>query len=241
MNRSQKRLESTHNRKVRERCCLRVPRADRLKRALASVAALLILCLGSGCSRPFPDDDLVLGLTLYGVNVAALRRFFVSQGSYQGNALSGVSGADSRCASDASNPGGAVYRALLVDGPNRVACVNADCSPTNSGDGLGWVLEANTTYYRIEGNGLVAVFTTNASRIVAFPSSSLSAGGFTASTSDEWWTGMNQDWQATGVDCADWGGGVTGAYGQGGNTDDVSILFGGAACGSSRRLICVQQ
>ncbi|EMG01323.1 PF07588 family protein [Leptospira borgpetersenii str. 200701203] len=76
--------------------------------------------------------------------------------SHNGN-FGGTAGADAYCNSHipSSLTGTGSYKAMLVDGTNRVATTVGATSSTGQKD---WVFEKNTSYYRADGN---LVFTTN--------------------------------------------------------------------------------
>lgn len=126
----------------------------------------------------------------------------------------GIQGADNKCnwSADPNWPGSGTYKAMIVDGANRVACAVANCSGGASGN---WVLQPNTTYYQAD--GATEIFTTDANGVWNF------------ATAGEWphhiwpgalnpqvWTGLNTDWTLTPVHCSNWTDGVdtnTGAMG----------------------------
>jgi hypothetical protein len=225
-------------------------------RAVSLIALTLILLEAAACSRAFPDDGSVLAATMLatlsppgandsGANGgAAIKKIFLSNAQPGGN-MGGVTGADALCDGDANKPDGATYKALLVDGANRRACVNANCTPTNGGDGLDWVFQPNATYYRDDGGGnFTAVIATNASRVAAFP---LATNGFSASGANEYWTGLETDWtvafSGVDLDCANWAGAGSGQTGIGGSASSDAVSFGTPLCAiaGSYHLLCVEQ
>ncbi|MCR9143998.1 MAG: DUF1554 domain-containing protein [bacterium] len=221
---------------------------------LAITVALLLA--GTACSKAFPGDESALAVTMLAAlappaaadgaatGAATIKKVFLSNTRPGGN-MGGIAGADAICNGDANKPDAASYKALLVDGVNRRACVNANCAPGNGGDGLDWVFQSDTTYHRDDGGGsFTAVMTTNANRIAAFP---LSANGFDASGANEYWTGLETDWtvafSGSDLDCADWAGGGTGQSGTGGSATSDAISFSTPFCGiaGTYHLICVEQ
>lgn len=169
------------------------------------------------------------------------KRIFITSGSWTGKSLGGVSGADSKCLNDSSNPEGAgngSWKALITDFDNRY---------WNSGASFAdWPLLANWVYVRPDGT---VIGTTTSNLVFSF--------GLThsfSSSSNDTWTGMNTDFTtAIGSDplknykknCLLWSGtlsGAVGVYGQSNKTDSNSIHFGEGSCDTgNRRLICVEQ
>ena len=226
--------------------------ANATRATLRTFSALLcvIVIAVSACSRPFPDDDLT-AVTLLGAfttpttatGAVAIKKVFLSNAQPGGN-MGGITGADALCNADANKPDSSTYRAMIVDGVNRTACVNANCSPTNGGDGFGWVFQANTTYYRQNGATYEDVLTTNANRIATFP---LTVNGFNSSNTNEYWTGLEVDWTVafagSDLDCANWTGGTIAQTGSGGaaTTDAISFASPSCAVTGTYHLICVEQ
>ncbi len=212
---------------------------------------------GGACSQPYPDaPDEVLMLSFLSVapavaaaadaadpenNPIVLKKIFYTSASFNGN-LGGVTGADGLCGADANRPDGSTYHAMLVDGTNRIACTNANCTPANASDGTNWVFAPNTTYYRNVSGTLQPVITTNANAVVDFGSATLMNNGFSDSPADEWWTGMGAGWNALN-DCSDWGSGGAGngETGAGQAVDGDAVALGTPTCFLSYRLVCVEQ
>ncbi|QHH59835.1 DUF1554 domain-containing protein [Leptospira borgpetersenii] len=105
----------------------------------------------------------------------------------------GVAGADAYCNSHipSSLTGTGSYKAMLVDGTNRIATTVGATSSTGQKD---WVFEKNTSYYRADGN---LVFTTNDAGLFDF-----SNGSLTYSFTDVFsiydfgiWTGLQSNWK----------------------------------------------
>ncbi|MDI7225982.1 DUF1554 domain-containing protein [Leptospira santarosai] len=112
--------------------------------------------------------------------------------SHNGN-FGGIAGADAYCNSHipTSLIGTGSYKAMLVDGKNRVATTVGQTSSTGQKD---WVFEKNTSYYRADGD---LVFTTNDAGLFDF-----SNGSLTRPFADVFylydfgiWTGLQSNWK----------------------------------------------
>ncbi|WP_004471170.1 DUF1554 domain-containing protein [Leptospira santarosai] len=112
--------------------------------------------------------------------------------SHNGN-FGGIAGADAYCNSHipTSLTGTGSYKAMLVDGKNRVATTVGQTSSTGQKD---WVFEKNTSYYRADGD---LVFTTNDAGLFDF-----SNGSLTRPFADVFylydfgiWTGLQSNWK----------------------------------------------
>lgn len=166
--------------------------------------------------------------------------FSTTTASFSGD-LGGVTGADWLCESAANRPDSRCYKAMIVDGTNRVACTTPFCGG-GPAEHVDWVFAANTSYYR---PGLaVRIGTTDANGLFSFPlenamvaDSSLIWSGFTVTDP------APVDW-TTGNDCVNWTGGVgdAGSYGASGDTSDHAIAAALAGCDITyANLICVSQ
>lgn len=172
-------------------------------------------------------------LSLTNIDVGE-KRTFVSSSTSIGN-LSGITGADSICNSDAAKPTIVpnVYKAMIVDGTNRKASATA-----NAGDGqINWVLLPNTIYFR--SNGTTQIMTTNANSIFIF-------GALTNSfevAAVPYWTGLNTDWTTSANTCSNWASMAgNGQVGQATPTTNASISGAASPCNMSvPYLLCVQQ
>ncbi|GIX41510.1 MAG: hypothetical protein KatS3mg129_1243 [Leptospiraceae bacterium] len=182
-------------------------------------------------------------------------RIFVSTNRYDGN-LGGITGADNICNNDPNKPNTSLYKALLVDGTNRVACISPNCSTNGISEHIDWVLKPNTTYIRA--NGSTFIFTTNSDGIFIFGTANNSISDGPPSTIYFIWTGLNQDWtiytfSSTERDCNDWNSNSSAyitKYGKSTFSDYNMISFGidncnqvGTASGPSSyyHLYCVEQ
>ncbi len=186
-------------------------------------AAALILANNSSSSATCANSDYC--------------RIFLTDSGTQGS-RSGISGMDSFCSSDANKPSGdATWKALVVDGTNRIACTTANCSGGTS-EHTDWVLKPSKEYRRTDGTTVIA--TTTANGIFSFPFTNQikNTEGIALN-----WTGLLTNW-TTGVDCENWTDdtlselGREGAYG---NDGSEVISDGEAQCNSLRRIICVEQ
>lgn len=213
----------------------------------AQTLLLALIWIQASCAREFPSSRLAQNTSAEAMLMAAatsalLTRcngqgfcyFFATSGSWLGDlgGLTGVSGADSRCISDANKPSGGTYKAVISDGSTRIASITA-----NMGDGqANWVLYPNTEYRRPDG---VSLMTTNANSIFVF--GTLSAIITAVGT---YHTGMNNGWNA-GVHCNGWTDNTAGnntRYGSNSITGSAAISFTQAACNATARgLYCAQQ
>ena len=157
--------------------------------------------------------------------------------------LNGIQSADFLCSNDPGKPSSSSYKAMLVDGVNRIAS-----STANMGDHQqDWVFYSFTQYRRADGQA--AIGTSGPKGLFAFPISLSPIGG---TDTVNYWTGMKSDW-TTGDTCSAWtstggmgtygsSGGETGSAPQGlVGTGIISNTGGSVSCGSSYRLLCVEQ
>ena len=145
--------------------------------------------------------------------------------------------ADQFCAIDANYPGTGTYKALLVDGANRVGSVTA-----NLGDGqVDWPLTANHRYFRSADS--LEIFQADANGIFVFSTLTNNFTNPAGAGTDLYWTGLNADWTTSANVCTSWNTSAlgNGAYGDGFNTDATSIFSTTAACTATRRVLCVEQ
>lgn len=154
------------------------------------------------------------------------KRIFITQTAYTGN-LGGIAGADTKCAIDANNPGG-TFKALIVDGTNRVA---------TTGSQTGWVLATTKSYYTL---GWSLIGTTDVNGL--FTTTNLANAVTTAAASA--WTGLTTTWTTSANTCTGWT--LTTGNGDAGTTNTINVanfISNGMtnACTSTFRLICVEQ
>lgn len=112
--------------------------------------------------------------------------------THNGN-FSGISGADAYCNSHipSSLSGTGPYKAMIVDGVNRVATT---VGPNSSSGQKDWVFVKNTSYYRPDGK---MVFTTNDSGLFDFSTGNLSYAfaDFFYLWDFGIWTGLQSNWK----------------------------------------------
>ncbi|BDA78230.1 hypothetical protein LPTSP3_g11600 [Leptospira kobayashii] len=150
-------------------------------------------------------------------------------------ALSGISGADSKCQIDANKPttpSASIYKSLIVDATNRIACTSSNCATSGLAEHKDWVLKPNTTYIRAADS--VSIGAADSLGLLVQTADISSAGTLTV------WTGLSTggDWLQHGTgSCSLWTG--TGGAGQASSTNIKSN--GGGSCGSFNVLACVEQ
>ncbi|ALO02026.1 DUF1554 domain-containing protein [Leptospira interrogans] len=112
--------------------------------------------------------------------------------THNGN-FTGISGADAYCNSHipSSLSGTGSYKAMLVDGVNRVATT---VGPNSSSGQKDWVFIKNTSYYRPDGK---MVFTTNDAGLFDFSTGSLSYAFVDSFYLWDFgiWTGLQSNWK----------------------------------------------
>ncbi len=144
----------------------------------------------------------------------------------------GIEKADSFCASDPHNPGGATYKAMLVDGVVRDAKARLD-----------WVLRPNTTYYRPP--GVVEIGTTTSAAIFGAAYRPLTHS-IDPSVTDVW-TGIGDASDfAVGESCLGWSDSTNLHFADRGLADemdgDAFSATGGVGCGYFQfPIYCVEQ
>ena len=217
----------------------------------------------TACPRAFPEGEILEIAALTGVTSTPSggdttatftgKYVFVTPGTHHGAFNTGfanpILGADDFCANQkpASLRGtGTDYKAMIVDGTNRIACTNANCA--GGGPHSSWIMRADTEYRRADDQ---TVFTTNSNAVFDFGAASLTAAFDTDATPLHWWTGLDQDWRTTvsGNTCVSWAtnvGGFDGTYGSSAATDnnsisDVANSNFGDGCNTLNRLLCVEQ
>ena len=132
---------------------------------------------------------------------------------------SGITGADYLCNYEAANkiwhptiPNGSTWKAMLVDGSNRIACTTDNCgSADNQGNigaqqNLNWVLQPFSTYINESGN---IIAETNESAIFVFPTNSSIIQGYQTNPAEAYlvpvsWTGMTASYIGLPDNCNQW-------------------------------------
>jgi len=168
---------------------------------------------------------------------SALRRIFVTNATHNGG-IGGISVADAKCLNDSNNPlgpGNGNWKAMVVDGSARRSCTTDGCSG-GLGEQIDWVLKPNTTYTRPDGT---IIATTNPVGLFTFPLENAIA----PLTSVYAWTGLNNLWQTTSINCVGWTDNTSqnGTGAEVGVVTSQAIYFGTNICSSYARLYCVEQ
>ncbi|MEI6092845.1 MAG: DUF1554 domain-containing protein [bacterium] len=164
---------------------------------------------------------------------------FLSSYSVPSGYIGGIRAADAYCQRDCHCPRLGTCKAMIVDGPNRVACRNANCS-YGAAEHLDWVLQANRTYVMPDKTTVIG--TTNDNGIFPFPLTNI------ISDRDKYvWTGLNADW-TIGNSCDGWYTKSSSKYGNMGytNVEDDSSIYSTSGSASTCRysrgyLYCVEQ
>jgi hypothetical protein len=164
-------------------------------------------------------------------------RMFVTFNTYDGN-RGGIAGADLNCQSEGNGIAtGRTWKAMLVAGTTRRACINANCSGSGILENHNWVFKPNATYVRPGGT---LIGSTNDRALLTFPLSN-SIGISTVTP----WTGLNTDWTTDGLNnCSNWANNETATAGKVGRADLLTATaIGGmtGSCNSSKPLYCVEQ
>jgi hypothetical protein len=232
------------------------------------VISLIIITLTTSCSHKFPKGhlfDIMILRKLLPISTSTTpapntsptptttvntnKYIFLTVAGYNGN-LGGISGADTKCQTEKTNnyaslPGNASeYKAFLVSGTTRRACLNPDCSGGVT-ENIDWVLKANADYYRLDGTTDTKIFTTNASGIVNFTGGATLLAAIDSSVTTFWWTGLFNDW-TNDVACSGNNWSLTSLQGRGGQgsvTGNASIDKGTTigCISSTTKLLCVRQ
>ncbi len=198
----------------------------------------------------FNGQPLNVGVTNTDNEVA--RAVWVTSVNRNGEMAPGISTADAYCnGSDPNKPtglGAATYKAMIVDGVDRIATDDG----TSSTGQKNWVLTSGYHYYlRTAGTGSSItdlLFVADSNNLIPFPmQKSLSAGSY--------WTGMNANMTTVPIagvvnQCSKWTltndetspfDDFFGQYGIGGTVDSTAISSGSDKCTTTKRIICVQQ
>lgn len=164
----------------------------------------------------------------------ALPTVFVTEAQHAGD-FGGIAGGDAICAASANRPEGddRDYRALLVDGEERVACVSPDCVTGGAAENVDWPLVANTAYYRPDG---LLLGTTLGNGLLPLV---LETG--IGDTNGEVWTGLTGWFDGTtGDTCAGWtsAGGLGGVGVADGASDGSWTFVYAQSCDREIALYC---
>ena len=205
---------------------------------LTLILTTVIQCNKSSeaCNTPNPGnkcqgEQAVLGI-LYAAeeatdtkcNPCKLITVSGGNGSFpNGTGTTGIERADNLCLA-AGN-----YKAVLVDGANRIASVTA-----NTGDGqVDWVLHPDTTYKRSDGT---EIGTTDAKGLLNTFTNPVAASTLNV------WTGLATGWVTSANTCSQWSDGTSTFNGVYKNIAAASIAGGIASgCSLSIHIICAEQ
>ena len=154
---------------------------------------------------------------------------YVTAGKHDGN-FGDVTGGDAFCLSEKPADLTGTYKALLADDTLRKGSLPQ----------AGWVLNANTTYYRYSDQAVIDI--TDANAQFTFTPISLQ-NQFSATAALLYWTGLsdvvlNTD---TANNCNNWAGTGTGSYGNSTATDVSALKSSTSACATAYHLVCIQQ
>jgi hypothetical protein len=167
-------------------------------------------------------------------------KMFVTTSTYTGATIGGITGADAKCASDASKPATGTYKAFLVDDTNRIACTTANCSGGAS-ENKNWVMKASTPYTRVDGT---AIGTTTAAGIFpAFITNPISTTGDVLFGNIRTGMAFAKDWTSrVNGHCTNYTvstGTSTDGDASSGTTNYLYV--NGGACSGAKSLLCVEQ
>ena len=204
----------------------------RLSAATSGLVVLVLAACGATTQDPAIFDAYLFLRYLDGP-----KYIFVTMATHAGN-LGGVAGADAMCQAD-SQATGRIFKALIVDKTNRVACTTANCTTGGAAEHKDWVLESSREYRRLATTTVIG--TANGVGLFPFPLTN----AFAASGS--WWTGTQNDWQSHSDLCMEWTLGTIGGLGDFGVSGVTATAIGllaaqaGDTCDTLYRLVCVQQ
>ncbi len=151
-------------------------------------------------------------------------RIFVTSVSTNGflGALGGIAGADALCAGDANNPGGGIFKAMIMSPSRHLS--------------LDWVLQPDTKYYRTDGTTFIGQ--TGPAKIFIFPLSNQ-----IETSLHQVWTGMDGAGNPHSDNCNGWtdDGGFMGARGNSNSLNTEVYNNSSDPCNMPLKLYCVEQ
>lgn len=166
-------------------------------------------------------------------------KIFITAGN--ATVTSGIAGLDANCANDANKPsGGGTYKALAVDGINRIACTSLSCITGGTSEHSNWVLKASKQYRRVDETTIIG--TTTSKGVFSFPLdnsfNSGSIGGIQRAI-----TGMTEGWLDLSTDCNNYTTTVSWQvhYGNITSKTDTSIHDTYIDCDQPMKVICIEQ
>ncbi|EID99722.1 PF07588 family protein [Leptospira licerasiae serovar Varillal str. VAR 010] len=203
---------------------------------------VFIFTLSVGCSKPSDNDSalVVALLSMQSQSSAGSKMFAIA--AVKADVGGGLSGLDSQCNSDSNKPsGGGTYKALVVDGTNRVACTSANCATSGASEHVDWVLKANKKY--VQSDGTTVIGTTTSNGIFTFPLSNPFQSTFSGTNLTV--TGMFADWTSSGNNCSGWSTASSSSANFADHTatsTDAIYAGGSIGCSSSAmKIVCVEQ
>lgn len=212
------------------------------------LSLLLLLCSCVADYQTDADDPLIQNTELNDPvptptptpTPLPVKKTFVSA-TTDGN-LGGIAGADTKCMNDAQAEVGKTYKAMIVDGVNRVACTTGNCSGEVS-EHVDWVLQPNTKYYRIDGTTLIDE--TNDKGLFTAPLTNTYRDAPGTNEAFRIWVGLNSDWTSTPnmFNCNQWTTtGGSGAHARVDQTNNQAINYSAQLCSDGLNfLLCVEQ
>ncbi|MBE8418872.1 DUF1554 domain-containing protein, partial [Leptospira interrogans] len=165
-----------------------------------------------------------------------------SFGTVHNGNFGGISGADAFCQSHIPSnvPGTGIYKAMLVDGVNRVATT---VGPNSTVGQVNWVFKPNQKYQRAEDGAIV--MTTNGSGMFDFAGGARLENPFTQVKESGQWTGLNSDWTTwtsggVPMTCSSWTSSALNLFGLFGSSTstDSEILKASASTGGNTTSSC---
>lgn len=169
-----------------------------------------------------------------------MKKTFVSA-STDGN-IGGIAGADTKCMNDAQAEVGKTYKAMIIDGVNRVACTTPMCNTGGSSEHVDWVLQPNTEYYRIDGTTLIGETNNNGLFIIPLTNTyKYDAGTHRLSRI---WSGLSADWRGSGATCSGWtsAAAIIGSHAAVDATSSQAVYWSSQGCDyAGNYLLCVEQ
>jgi hypothetical protein len=205
-----------------------------------------ICAISNGTGVAGTGSDAVISIVC-----STFKYLFLSQNTHDGffsnGQVNGISGADAHCNNVMNQtiglPTGKTYKALMVDGVNRIACTSSNCTGGGVSEHANWVLLPNVSYYKPGGTPEtdIHIFTTNSVGIIATP---IALNSSLDPASSSVWTGLNIDW-TTHVDlCNGWNTAAIVNSGRVGDTNSASSTFisnNSKSCDNSYKIYCVEQ
>lgn len=163
-------------------------------------------------------------------------RMFLTE-SYNGANFGGISGADSKCMTNENYPGSGTFKALLVDGVDRVACTSALCATGGLSEHKDWVLKPDTEYTHLDTTSIIG------------NTDSLGLLEFNLTTpfgvSSRYFSGLVSDWRTAADTCIGWTSSDNSENGRMGSAtalDSTSISDWSQGClWPASVLLCVKQ